>query len=79
LGLERELYTGCRESLFRIWYMTMTTYVSYGTGGWDTYTTGHCPILRGIVTGLLEFNIEQQGVCRGCALGKNSKVVFPSK
>jgi hypothetical protein len=42
LGLERELYTGCRESLFRIWYMIVTTYVSCGTGGWDTYTIGHC-------------------------------------
>jgi hypothetical protein len=35
-------------------------------------------ILRGIVTGLLEFSIEQQGICRGCALGKNAKVVFSS-
>jgi hypothetical protein len=35
-------------------------------------------ILREIVTGLLEFSIEQQGVCRGCALGKNSKDSFPS-
>jgi hypothetical protein len=36
-------------------------------------------ILRGIVTGLPEFSIEQQGVCRGCALGKNAKADFPSK
>jgi hypothetical protein len=35
-------------------------------------------ILRGIVTGLPEFSIEQQGVCRGCALGKNAKDSFPS-
>jgi hypothetical protein len=35
-------------------------------------------ILRGIVTGLPEFSIEQQGVCRGCALGKNAKADFPS-
>jgi hypothetical protein len=34
------------------------------------------PILRGIVTGLPEFSIEQQGPCRCCALGKNSKVAF---
>jgi hypothetical protein len=34
-------------------------------------------ILRKIVTGLPDFNIEQQSVCRGCALGKNAKVVFP--
>lgn len=35
-------------------------------------------ILRDIVTGLLDFSVEQQGVCRGCALGKNVKIVFPS-
>jgi hypothetical protein len=37
------------------------------------------PILREIVTGLPEFNIEQHGVCRGCMLGKHAKVAFPSK
>jgi hypothetical protein len=36
------------------------------------------PILREIVTGLPEFNIEQHGVCRGCTLGKHAKVAFPS-
>jgi hypothetical protein len=35
-------------------------------------------ILREIVTGLPNFSVEQQGVCRGCALGKNVKVAFPS-
>jgi hypothetical protein len=35
-------------------------------------------ILREIVTGLPNFSVEQQGVCRGCALGKNVKVVFSS-
>jgi hypothetical protein len=35
-------------------------------------------ILREIVTSFLEFNIELQGVCRGCALGKNAKDDFPS-
>jgi hypothetical protein len=35
-------------------------------------------ILMGIVTGLPEFSIEQQGVCRGCALGNNSKAIFSS-
>jgi hypothetical protein len=37
------------------------------------------PILRGIVIGLLDFSVEQQGVCRGCALGKNAKDDFPSR
>jgi hypothetical protein len=35
-------------------------------------------ILREIVTGLLEFSIEQHGVCRGCTLGKDVKGAFPS-
>jgi hypothetical protein len=35
-------------------------------------------ILREIVTGLPDFSVEQQGMCRGCALGKNAKVAFPS-
>lgn len=35
------------------------------------------PILREMVTGLPDFNLEQQGVCGGCALGKNVKVSFP--
>jgi hypothetical protein len=35
-------------------------------------------ILRGIVIGLPEFMIDQKGVCKGCALGKNSKDTFPS-
>jgi transposase InsO family protein len=36
------------------------------------------PILREMVTGLPDFSLEQQGVCRGCALGKNVKASFPS-
>jgi hypothetical protein len=35
-------------------------------------------ILRGIFTSLPEFSIEQQGVCKGCALGNNAKDDFPS-
>jgi hypothetical protein len=31
-----------------------------------------------MVIGLPEFGTEHQGVCRGCALGKNSKDTFPS-
>jgi hypothetical protein len=34
--------------------------------------------LREIVTGVPEFNIEHQEVCKGCALGKHTKIVFPS-
>jgi hypothetical protein len=36
------------------------------------------PILREIVTSLPDFNIEEQGVCKGCTLGKHAKVAFSS-
>jgi hypothetical protein len=35
-------------------------------------------ILREIVISLLDFSVEQQGMYRGCALGKNTKAIFPS-
>jgi hypothetical protein len=35
-------------------------------------------IIREIVIGFLEFNIEQHGVCIGCTLGKHVKASFPS-
>jgi hypothetical protein len=36
-------------------------------------------ILREIATCLQDFSTEQQGVCRGCAVGKNVKDYFPRK
>jgi hypothetical protein len=36
------------------------------------------PILREIVTGFPDFNIEQQGLCRGCTLGKHANAAFPT-
>jgi hypothetical protein len=36
------------------------------------------PLLRKMVTILLEFVIEHQGVCRGCALRKNPNIDFQS-
>ena len=39
---------------------------------------GALKILKEIVTGLPEFSMEHQGVCKGCALGKYAKTVFPS-
>ena len=35
-------------------------------------------MLRDMVTRLLEFNTEHSDVCRGCALGKYTKITFPS-
>jgi hypothetical protein len=39
---------------------------------------GALRVLREIVTGLPQFDTEHQEVCRGCALGKYTKTVFPS-
>jgi transposase InsO family protein len=36
------------------------------------------PALRKMVTGLPTLRIEHDGICRGCALGKNAKGSFPS-
>ena len=36
------------------------------------------PALRKMVTGLPELEVEHDGICRGCALGKNAKGSFPS-
>ena len=33
--------------------------------------------MRDIVTGLLDFIVEQHGMCRACAFGKNLKDAFP--
>ena len=35
------------------------------------------PIVSKVVTGLLEIQIENEGVCKGCAQGKNTKNPFP--
>ena len=35
-------------------------------------------MLREMTTGMPEFNTESSGVCRGCALGKYTKIAFPS-
>jgi len=36
------------------------------------------PSLRKVVTGLPELQVEHDGICRGCALGKNANKSFPS-
>ena len=36
------------------------------------------PSLRKVVIGLPEFKVQHDGVCRGCALGKNVKKSFPN-
>ena len=39
---------------------------------------GALPILQNVVTGMPDFQNEDDGVCRGCVLGKNVKSSFPS-
>lgn len=39
---------------------------------------GSLNVLREIVTGIPDFSSEKQGVCKGCALRKYAKIVFPS-
>ena len=36
------------------------------------------PTLGKMVTGLPKIHVEHDGICRGCALGKNAKRSFPS-
>jgi hypothetical protein len=35
------------------------------------------PYVSKVVTGLLEFKVDHEGVCKGCAQGKNIKNPFP--
>lgn len=39
---------------------------------------GTMNVLREVMTGLPDFKVEQQGVCKECVLGKYAKTVFPS-
>jgi hypothetical protein len=39
---------------------------------------GSMRLLREIVTGMPQFNIEHQEVCRGCSLENYTKIVFPN-
>ena len=36
------------------------------------------PIVSKVVTGLPEFQIDHEGVCKGCAQGKNNKKPYPN-
>jgi hypothetical protein len=52
--------------------------MSYGTKDLLTSTTEPLPVLSKMVTGLLDMQVEHDGVCKGCAFGKNVKGSFPS-
>jgi hypothetical protein len=55
------------ESLWKLWHKRMGHLHHRGL-----------PLLRQMVIGLPNFNLDHQGVCRGCALSKNVKAPFPS-
>jgi transposase InsO family protein len=59
--------------------MTTSVCVSYGINI-CTLTLHYraLPTLKRMVTGLPELQVEHDGICRGCALGKNAKGYFPS-
>jgi hypothetical protein len=39
---------------------------------------GALKVLKEIVTGLLDFTVEHHEVCKGCAMGKYTKIAFPN-
>jgi hypothetical protein len=57
-----------RDSLCKLWHMRM-----------DHLHQKELLIFKEIIIGLLHFNVEQHGVCRGCTLGKHAKVAFPRR
>ena len=42
----------------------------------------HCrslPLARKTIEGILEIQAKHDGICKGCAKGKNTKMTFPSR
>ena len=62
----RELIDCSGSDLCELWHRQLT-HLHHGT----------LTIIREIVTGLPNFRVEKQDVCKGCALGKYSKTAFP--
>jgi transposase InsO family protein len=58
--------------------MTTSVCVSYGIKIFSHLHYRALPTLKRMVTGLPELQVEHDGICRGCALGKNAKGYFPS-
>jgi transposase InsO family protein len=75
---EREDCTDYRDVQPRHWYMTISVYVSYGIRRFAHLHYRALPVLRRMVTGIPELQVEHEGVCRGCTLGKNTKGPYPS-
>jgi transposase InsO family protein len=58
--------THSTESPCELWHRRLT-HINYKA----------LPYVSKVVTGLLEFKVDQEGVCKGCAQGKNIKNPFP--
>jgi hypothetical protein len=54
------------------------TYVSCGTLRLGHLHYRDFPILRGLLQVFQSSKLSNKGVCKGCALGKNSKDTFPN-
>ena len=61
-------HTQSNSELCDLWHMRMA-HLHHST----------LTMLRDMTTCLLDFNTEQSGVCRGCALGKYTKAAFLSR
>lgn len=64
--------TGFTISQLECCYIAQVIYVSSGKIGWCIKYS------REVVIGLPDVKVEQQGVCKGCVLGRYAKTVFPS-
>jgi hypothetical protein len=59
-------------------HTTMLAQVSYGTRRLSHINYKELPVLRKMVTGLPDIQVERDSVCNGCTLGKNLKGSFTS-
>jgi hypothetical protein len=76
----KEAFIGFSSILqsIRVWCLIVALWGSWhGCCGHLHYEV--VSVLRDIVEGLLDFKIEQIGVCKGCALAKHSNSAFPSR
>jgi len=64
-GHSEETLTHSTESPCELWHRILT-HINYKT----------LPYVRKAVTGLPEFKVDNEGVCNGCAQGKNIKNPF---
>ena len=78
LGLELIHSTRLEEVHWKRGHVILPDRLNYGTGGLDTFITKPFPKQRKVVTGMLEFKNDHEGVCQGCAKGKHTRRPFPS-